>query len=119
MSERIRERVAAARAADLLELEQSKLRLIIVAGAELYFVVWFLWEDRKSTRLNSSHSQISYAVFCLNKKKDSTVNRYAAVAPAGFRVSLTGEQGALGIAVARYSRSMQLRQFTMLWSHTC
>src|SRR5688572_5222498 len=25
-------------------------------------------EDRKSTRLNSSHSQISYAVFCLNKK---------------------------------------------------
>src|SRR2546430_11638787 len=35
-----------------------------------------LWEardhppgDRKSTRLNSSHSQISYAVFCLQKKK--------------------------------------------------
>src|SRR2546430_7556733 len=26
--------------------------------------------DRKSTRLNSSHSQISYAVFCLQKKKD-------------------------------------------------
>src|SRR2546430_7800570 len=25
-------------------------------------------KDRKSTRLNSSHSQISYAVFCLNKK---------------------------------------------------
>src|SRR2546430_17461491 len=28
-----------------------------------------LEEDRKSTRLNSSHSQISYAVFCLKKKK--------------------------------------------------
>src|SRR2546430_8155479 len=28
-----------------------------------------LAEDRKSTRLNSSHSQISYAVFCLKKKK--------------------------------------------------
>src|SRR2546430_13334326 len=28
-------------------------------------------EDRKSTRLNSSHSQISYAVFCLKKKKES------------------------------------------------
>src|SRR2546430_11152152 len=28
-----------------------------------------LWLDRKSTRLNSSHSQISYAVFCLKKKK--------------------------------------------------
>src|SRR2546430_13030700 len=27
------------------------------------------WRDRKSTRLNSSHSQISYAVFCLKKKK--------------------------------------------------
>src|SRR2546430_8400180 len=28
--------------------------------------------DRKSTRLNSSHSQISYAVFCLKKKKSLT-----------------------------------------------
>src|SRR2546430_7209133 len=28
--------------------------------------------DRKSTRLNSSHSQISYAVFCLKKKKISS-----------------------------------------------
>src|SRR2546427_6034896 len=28
--------------------------------------------DRKSTRLNSSHSQISYAVFCLKKKKKTT-----------------------------------------------
>src|SRR5689334_24594494 len=28
-----------------------------------------LTEDRKSTRLNSSHSSISYAVFCLKKKK--------------------------------------------------
>src|SRR2546430_13101477 len=28
--------------------------------------------DRKSTRLNSSHSQISYAVFCLKKKKTNT-----------------------------------------------
>src|SRR5947199_3500755 len=27
------------------------------------------WEDRKSTRLNSSHLGISYAVFCLKKKK--------------------------------------------------
>src|SRR2546430_5801925 len=29
--------------------------------------------DRKSTRLNSSHSQISYAVFCLKKKKQNPV----------------------------------------------
>src|SRR5688572_32514086 len=31
--------------------------------------------DRKSTRLNSSHSQISYAVFCLKKKKKK-INNY-------------------------------------------
>src|SRR3712207_6901594 len=31
-----------------------------------------LVEDRKSTRLNSSHANISYAVFCLKKKKKST-----------------------------------------------
>src|SRR2546427_6698140 len=30
--------------------------------------------DRKSTRLNSSHSQISYAVFCLKKKKKRTTS---------------------------------------------
>src|SRR5688572_32396192 len=36
-------------------------------------VVWVLGlaTDRKSTRLNSSHSQISYAVFCLKKKKQN------------------------------------------------
>src|SRR5688572_32759429 len=30
--------------------------------------------DRKSTRLNSSHSQISYAVFCLKKKNNNSYN---------------------------------------------
>src|SRR2546430_4665548 len=33
--------------------------------------------DRKSTRLNSSHSQISYAVFCLKKKKTENDNHHA------------------------------------------
>src|SRR2546430_11302937 len=42
-----------------VELEQ------LVAGAK---------PDRKSTRLNSSHSQISYAVFCLKKKKYKSSN---------------------------------------------
>src|SRR3712207_7969121 len=32
------------------------------------WVVGERWEDRKSTRLNSSHANISYAVFCLKKK---------------------------------------------------
>src|SRR5256886_13683883 len=36
--------------------------------------VWPSCRDRKSTRLNSSHSQISYAVFCLKKKKDITLS---------------------------------------------
>src|SRR2546427_6435663 len=36
--------------------------------------------DRKSTRLNSSHSQISYAVFCLKKKKESTL-QWSNIAP--------------------------------------
>src|SRR2546427_3602540 len=35
-------------------------------GADVQIIVR---RDRKSTRLNSSHSQISYAVFCLKKKK--------------------------------------------------
>src|SRR2546430_9084667 len=52
-----------------------------VFGADLQFLasadigrgrprlIAFAHGDRKSTRLNSSHSQISYAVFCLKKKK--------------------------------------------------
>src|SRR2546427_2168003 len=36
-------------------------------------VRWSFTIDRKSTRLNSSHSQISYAVFCLKKKKNPTL----------------------------------------------
>src|SRR5689334_23910991 len=36
-------------------------------------------EDRKSTRLNSSHSSISYAVFCLKKKNDQPNLPYFAV----------------------------------------
>src|SRR5690625_6610686 len=34
------------------------------------FVDYFFQTDRKSTRLNSSHVAISYAVFCLKKKKE-------------------------------------------------
>src|SRR5258708_18448331 len=33
------------------------------------------WRDRKSTRLNSSHQIISYAVFCLKKKKSRNQHR--------------------------------------------
>src|SRR5204863_5099217 len=36
----------------------------------------FRQEDRKSTRLNSSHVEISYAVFCLKKKKKNKTTAY-------------------------------------------
>src|SRR2546427_3238201 len=38
--------------------------------------------DRKSTRLNSSHSQISYAVFCLKKKKSARLNPRTRIIPS-------------------------------------
>src|SRR2546426_5048779 len=37
------------------------------------------WGDRKSTRLNSSHLVISYAVFCLKKKKKLETTAYATI----------------------------------------
>ena len=36
---------------------------------------FFMFLDRKSTRLNSSHLVISYAVFCLKKKKISEISK--------------------------------------------
>src|SRR3712207_7102398 len=40
-----------------------------------------LLPDRKSTRLNSSHANISYAVFCLKKKKITSIQPYTVIAP--------------------------------------
>src|SRR5256886_4142942 len=47
------------------ELERITF-VLMLSAAEL---ITSKGRDRKSTRLNSSHSQISYAVFCLKKKK--------------------------------------------------
>src|SRR6478672_8538045 len=44
--------------------------------------------DRKSTRLNSSHDQISYAVFCLKKKKTRQYTLKEAAARTGISVQL-------------------------------
>src|SRR2546430_10185321 len=60
--------------------------------------------DRKSTRLNSSHSQISYAVFCLKKKK-----RYVFITP----VSLADTRCALIL----YSQSLLRSYVPSLWYH--
>src|SRR2546430_13589563 len=58
-----------------------------------------LIEDRKSTRLNSSHSQISYAVFCLKKKKKSRAS--VASNRARLRALCTGQFSALHESVMR------------------
>src|SRR5688572_31128047 len=52
------------------DLEQVEARVEHREGHQLLFsdLVRLQLRDRKSTRLNSSHSQISYAVFCLKKK---------------------------------------------------
>src|SRR5947209_17373918 len=50
---------------------------VIIVAAEVEFLAVgreFLFLDRKSTRLNSSHANISYAVFCLKKKKKKIMN---------------------------------------------
>src|SRR2546427_6722829 len=49
--------------------------------------------DRKSTRLNSSHSQISYAVFCLKKKNNNGENEYL------YSVVLLVADGTLGAEI--------------------
>src|SRR2546427_8668724 len=57
-------------------------------------------EDRKSTRLNSSHSQISYAVFCLKKKKrtDHSTDGVGICMPLGLRTSVRSSR-----ALSRHS----------------
>src|SRR2546430_12520890 len=55
---------------------EAQVRVVLaqqqsVLGAAGEHAIRLARADRKSTRLNSSHSQISYAVFCLKKKKDN------------------------------------------------
>src|SRR2546430_10736775 len=52
----------------LMELHTRVLWRTLSSGTGHYALSLADFTDRKSTRLNSSHSQISYAVFCLKKK---------------------------------------------------
>src|SRR2546430_9628776 len=61
-------------------LKPGEKRVIPIVIAWDLPVVEFGSGDRKSTRLNSSHSQISYAVFCLKKKNAS--RQYSGIRPA-------------------------------------
>src|SRR2546422_3183761 len=54
----------------LADSEAEAIRQVEPAHDERYE-----WLDRKSTRLNSSHGYISYAVFCLKKKKNKSISR--------------------------------------------
>src|SRR5690606_39482357 len=54
-------------------LQSAKARLMVavpIALILIFILLYFAFQDRKSTRLNSSHVKISYAVFCLKKKKN-------------------------------------------------
>src|SRR5438270_5182863 len=60
-----------------MPLVQISVTHLVHAGSAAHVVSAqsTLPSDRKSTRLNSSHSQISYAVFCLKKKKNAIITR--------------------------------------------
>ena len=59
--------------AQLIPAERlAKATIITRDAAVISGTAWV--EDRKSTRLNSSHGYISYAVFCLKKKKKKHIN---------------------------------------------
>src|SRR3712207_3541982 len=74
---------AAARSRDRLKAARERVGVVAISGAV---------GDRKSTRLNSSHANISYAVFCLKKKKKYIRGdhwRYALHSSAHPRVPVT------------------------------
>src|SRR2546430_8828713 len=57
----------------VLRQELGKSRMVAAIGRSASYPAAQWQTDRKSTRLNSSHSQISYAVFCLKKKNRQTI----------------------------------------------
>src|ERR1022692_964116 len=59
--------------------------------------------DRKSTRLNSSHLVISYAVFCLKKKKNKQNEKLDAMSNEGTVNGASHGSGTLGISPRAYT----------------
>src|SRR3712207_9240537 len=65
-----------ARAVELAVRDLVAVERAVVVLRRLRMAIGFrldLLQDRKSTRLNSSHANISYAVFCLKKKKKKNI----------------------------------------------
>src|SRR5690348_17903363 len=63
---------------DIVDALQIRVRICIEVKADMHPVGVagrYAETDRKSTRLNSSHPSISYAVFCLKKKKNKKTNK--------------------------------------------
>src|SRR5258707_9632747 len=70
--------------------DRSPWAMVMPPGSSFFARSWSTWihcssqvaceeRDRKSTRLNSSHANISYAVFCLKKKKTETIQHRTAI----------------------------------------
>src|SRR5262245_62821267 len=57
------------RQATFIETSVRNVERVLLEAAVVVALILFIFLDRKSTRLNSSHLGISYAVFCLKKKK--------------------------------------------------
>src|SRR5438874_5073598 len=62
--------------ADLLHLRGEHL---VLDGLQQALLLHVALEDRKSTRLNSSHVEISYAVFCLKKKNKTNQLQFSRI----------------------------------------
>src|SRR3712207_8629039 len=60
----------------ILSPDFPSVRLKVKRLELIQFAAMLEVEDRKSTRLNSSHANISYAVFCLKKKKKQQLNSH-------------------------------------------
>src|SRR3712207_8421956 len=63
------------------KLRRRLLQLELELRVVTHVFVHFHPQDRKSTRLNSSHANISYAVFCLKKKNSSEINNQSLRTP--------------------------------------
>src|SRR2546429_7247461 len=66
---------------DKQELRKFYFAVFSVVVVALIIVALVFQSDRKSTRLNSSHGYISYAVFCLKKKKNTQHILYPYILP--------------------------------------
>src|SRR3712207_7027478 len=67
------ELAALARGVDPEDGLERSFKSVDTCAAEFEAETPYYYSDRKSTRLNSSHANISYAVFCLKKKKQPSL----------------------------------------------